>query len=95
MLNKCQSCGKRTTQEKFCHSCKPKEKSKEGLNESFINQVLPKDYEKLKILQNEAIIGLLSHIASTSGGGLVGTAISQAYIKMYNDEVKKLVNNKF
>ena len=91
MLNKCKSCGKSTTKERVCPDCE----AEENLNKSIVNQVQQKDYEKLIILQNEAIIGLLSHIASTSGGGLVGTAISQAYIKMYNDEVKKLVNNKF
>ena len=87
MLNKCQSCGKRTSREKICFDCE-KEKS---LNESIIGKVKEEDYQKLIVLQNEAMIGLLTHIASTSGGGLTGTAIATSYVDRYNSQVKLLI----
>jgi hypothetical protein len=100
MAYKCQSCGTKTSNIRYCDSCVSRynlsnedAKSKEALeivdDLESLYKVNPENYNKAIMLQNQTIINLLSVIA-TANNPLITTTFVQVYKKRLEEEIKKL-----
>lgn len=100
MTNKCQSCGSKTDNPKYCDACvnrynfsnedaKPEEVQEIVNDLESLNKVKPENYDKVIMMQNQTIINLLSVIAQ-SNNPLITTPFVQAYRQRLEDEIKQL-----
>ena len=100
MANKCQSCGSKTDNPKYCKTCvdrynfsnedvKPEEVEEIVNDLESLNKVKPENYDKVLMMQNQTIINLLSVIAQADNP-LITTPFIQAYKQRLGEEINKL-----
>jgi hypothetical protein len=100
MPNKCNSCGSKTDNPKYCSSCVNRynlsnedakaEEVQQIINDlELLNKVKPENYDKVLMMQNQTIINLLSVIAQADNP-LITTPFIQAYKQRLEEEINKL-----
>ena len=100
MQNKCNSCGSKTDNPKYCNSCvnrynlsnedvKPEEVQEIVNDLESLNKVKPENYNKVLMMQNQTIINLLSVIAQADNP-LITTPFILAYRQRLDEEINKL-----
>ena len=100
MANKCQSCGSKTDNPKYCNTCvnrynfsnenvKPEEVEEIVNDLERLIKVKPENYDKVLMIQNQTIINLLGVIAQESNS-LITASVIRAYKKRLEEEIVKL-----
>ena len=100
MSNKCQSCGSKTDNPKYCNTCvnrynfsnedvKPEEVEEIVNDLERLIKVKPENYFKVLMMQNQTIINLLSVIAQASNP-IITQPFIRAYKQRLEEEIDKL-----